>query len=168
MKNEQGFSLIELLIVVAIIAIIAAIAVPSMLTARMAANEAGAIQSLRTFGSAETAYAAVNNQQYGAIADLTNVASGAYLDNRWITGSFNGYTFTEDVGPLAQAPAAACAAVPDGFSTTGAPNKVDSTGRHDYGICSDQVVRYMNTTGTANPPMCGANPCVPGDPIGKN
>ena len=55
MKNEQGFSLIELLIVVAIIAIIAAIAVPSMIQARMAANEAGAIQGCRTVGSAEVA-----------------------------------------------------------------------------------------------------------------
>jgi len=52
------------LIVVAIIAIIAAIAVPSMLTSRMAANEAGAIQGCRTIGSAEVAYSAVNNQTY--------------------------------------------------------------------------------------------------------
>ena len=53
MKNEQGFSLIELLIVVAIIAIIAAIAVPSLLTSRMAANEAGGIEGCRTAGSAK-------------------------------------------------------------------------------------------------------------------
>ena len=58
MKNEQGFSLVELLIVVAIIAIIAAIAVPSLLTSRQAANEAAGIQGLRTMGSAEIAYAA--------------------------------------------------------------------------------------------------------------
>ena len=73
MKKEQGFSLIELLIVVAIIAIIAAIAVPSMLTSRMAANEAGAIEGCRTIGSAEVAYMAVNNQQY---TDLQTLVEG--------------------------------------------------------------------------------------------
>ncbi len=78
MKREQGFSLIELLIVVAIIAIIAAIAVPSMLQARMAANEAGAIQGCRTIGSAEVAFAAVNNQSYAILSDLVD---RQFLDN---------------------------------------------------------------------------------------
>lgn len=168
MKREQGFSLIELLIVVAIIAIIAAIAVPSMLTSRMAANEAASIQSLRTFGSAETAYGATNNQQYGTIAQLTAVAAGSYLDNRWNAPSrFNGYTYAENAGPLAQAPAAACAATPNGFSATGSPNAADSTGRYQYGICSDQVVRFLAVSGAAPAPMCGAAACVGGDPIGK-
>jgi len=170
MKKEQGFSLIELLIVVAIIAIIAAIAVPSMLTARMAANEAGAVQSLRTYGSAQTAFAAVNNQQFGTLAELTDVVNGSYLDNRWDpagTLAFNGYVYATDTGNLAQAPAAACAAIPDGFSTSATPVTADSTGRHVYGIASDQVVRYLSTPGTATPPKCGANPCVAGDPIGK-
>jgi prepilin-type N-terminal cleavage/methylation domain-containing protein len=168
MKKEQGFSLIELLIVVAIIAIIAAIAVPSMLTARMAANEAGAIQSLRTFGSAQTAYAAVNNQQYGLIAELTDNASGAYLDSRWDDLRFNGYTFAEEAGALAGASDAACAAVAEGgFSATGTPTNVDSSGRYQYGICSDQVVRYLDSPGTADDPLCGAAACGAGDPIGK-
>ena len=91
MKKEQGFSLIELLIVVAIIAIIAAIAVPSMLTARMAANEAGAIQGCRTIGSAEMAYAAVNNQTF---ADLTDLVTDNFLDGRFTAaGGFNGYEY---------------------------------------------------------------------------
>jgi type IV pilus assembly protein PilA len=166
MKNEQGFSLIELLIVVAIIAIIAAIAVPSMLTARMAANEAGAIQSLRTFGSAETAFAATNNQMYASIAQLTDVANGGYLDSRWTGLSFNGYTFAEDQA-IAGAPAAATAAAPDGFGCTGTPNTPDSTGRFTYGIASDQVVRFLAVAGAANAPKCGAADCAAGDPIGK-
>ena len=83
MKNEHGFSLVELLIVVAIIAIIAAIAVPSLLTARQAANEASAIQGCRTIGSAEIAYAATNNQLFTDLATLGATTQG-FMDSRFI------------------------------------------------------------------------------------
>src|SRR5881396_870309 len=92
MKNQKGFSLVELLIVVAIIAIIAAIAVPSLLTSRMAANEASAIQGLRTVGSAEIAFSATQNQQY---TNMTSLVGGNYLDSRFTgAGYINGFTYT--------------------------------------------------------------------------
>jgi prepilin-type N-terminal cleavage/methylation domain-containing protein len=156
MKKQQGFSLIELLIVVAIIAIIAAIAVPSMLQARMAANESGAIQGCRTIGSAEVAFSAINNQSY---TDLSTLVARNFLDSRFTSG-FNGYDYADG---QAIAGTTASVSAPDGFGATGAP-KSTSTGRYTYGIAPDQVVRYI--TSNADPMMCGSGSCAAGDPIG--
>jgi prepilin-type N-terminal cleavage/methylation domain-containing protein len=156
MKNQQGFSLVELLIVVAIIAIIAAIAVPSLLTSRMAANEAGGIQGCRTAGSAEVAYASTNNAQYALIQALTD---GNYLDTRYLTG-LNGYVFTED--QTVTGGTAGGNTVPTGFGFIATPDT--GAGRYIYGIGPDQVVRYqgLGTSGTTDPVGLTA-----GDGIGK-
>jgi prepilin-type N-terminal cleavage/methylation domain-containing protein len=94
MKKDKGFTLIELMIVVAIIAIIAAIAIPNLLRSRMQSNESSAIGNLRTIIGAETAYAAANSA-YGDLTALTSVTP-QYLPGAvaaWTTTGKNGYTF---------------------------------------------------------------------------
>src|SRR3984885_10577601 len=100
-KREKGFSLIELLIVVAIILIIAAIAIPNLLRSRMAANEASAVGSVRTINTAAITF----NSTYGdgfppsmaAIGTTgtaaVSCANAELLDSVLTTGTKSGYTF---------------------------------------------------------------------------
>lgn len=99
--NKSGFTLIELMIVVAVIAIIAAIAVPSLLRAKIAANEANAIGGLRTLSSAQATFQGIcandvdNNGvgEFGSLAQLSN-AGPAFLDDSLASGQKSGYFFT--------------------------------------------------------------------------
>jgi prepilin-type N-terminal cleavage/methylation domain-containing protein len=98
-KQQVGFSLIELLIVVAIILVIAAIAIPNLMASRMAANESSAVQEVRAITTAEVVY----HTQYdiGFCAQLTNLADGAavsstsagLIDSVLAAGTKNGYSF---------------------------------------------------------------------------
>jgi prepilin-type N-terminal cleavage/methylation domain-containing protein len=157
MKDAKGFSLVELLIVVAIIAIIAAIAVPSLLTSRQASNEAAAIQGCRTLGSAEIAFSATNNQNYALLSELV---AGNFLDSRFSnpTSAINGYSYAEGIA-VTGAPQAGAAPTSFGFVNT----PVTGLGRYLYGIGPDQVVRYEGPEGS-NPGMTNY---AAGDPIGQ-
>ena len=148
MKKQQGFTLIELMIVIAIIAIIAAIAIPNLLEARKGANESAAISSLRTLVTVQALYRDTDKNGdgeadfAGSLNDL--FANGQLIDGVLSTGTKQGYTFT-------------MASADSGFSWTavGVPIN-DKTGTRRFFVDESGVMRFTTT----------GSPTVAAKPIG--
>jgi prepilin-type N-terminal cleavage/methylation domain-containing protein len=127
--RSRGFSLLELLIVVAIILIITTIAIPSLLRSRQAANESSAVSALQLINGAENIYLGT----FGTFGTITDLMSDGLVDDRF-SGTKSGYNFSVQVTGALDYEARATAAAP-------------TNGRYDYYTGPDYVLRYSTTVG---------------------
>jgi prepilin-type N-terminal cleavage/methylation domain-containing protein len=153
--TEKGFSLIELLIVVAIILIIAAIAIPNLIRSKATANEASAVDSLHAINSACVSYSTTFNIGYPAAysdlapASVPTTTGADLLDAVLATGTKSGYTFAYTPGPVD------AAGQVDTYTITASPLVPGRTGTRWFFTDNSFVIHWNGTTtaSATDPPL---------------
>ena len=147
-SKQRGFSLIELLIVVAIILIIAAIAIPNLIHSKMSANEASAVGSLRTLDVAAITYSTTYGGYPHSLANFgpgnpATSASSDLIDSVLASGTKTGYSFVYTPGVMDASGNVLT------YSITGQPISVGTTGQRSFYTDQSGVIR-ANTSGVAD------------------